>query len=88
MTAFFAFPLLIGLCFVPAGVAENYSILRDTEQGRIEGEKEVVDGEEIAIFRGVPFAQAPIRDLRFKVQLRITEFFNTKNIVVESCGIS
>uniref|UniRef100_A0A914XL27 Carboxylesterase type B domain-containing protein n=1 Tax=Plectus sambesii TaxID=2011161 RepID=A0A914XL27_9BILA len=54
------------LLLINAVTSENDSILRDTKQGRIEGETEVIDGQQIAIFRGIPYAQAPVRGLRFK----------------------
>ena len=43
----------------------------DTKLGRICGRKEIVDGKEANIFLGIPYAEPPLADLRFKKPIPI-----------------
>lgn len=56
---FAVLPMLFGSCTTAPSLPENQA---QTQQGIVEGE--LVDG--IVIYRGVPFAAAPVGDLRWK----------------------
>lgn len=66
------FQLLLLLFYVAMGEAmkdASEDVFADTEYGRLAGfrAKTAIDGKEVSVFLGVPFAKPPINELRFEV---------------------
>lgn len=49
--------------------AENESSIVETESGRVRGKKNytLIDSKAFYAFKGIPYARAPVDELRFKV---------------------
>lgn len=61
--------LLLALLQLGAGEQPGPSVVAETALGRLEGERVVLveGGWEWKVFRGIPYALPPLRELRFRV---------------------
>lgn len=60
--------LLVVLVFAYGGLADQYKIV-DTDNGKVRGIKSIslLKGDQYYAFKGIPYAQPPLGDRRFKV---------------------
>ena len=52
----------------------NDSVSVNIKLGQINGKKEIIDGREINTYLGIPYAEPPVKDLRFKKPLPVKQW--------------
>jgi len=68
-----SFILVLFLLEIIINIKAN-EISVEIKNGRINGKKETIDGKDLNIFLGIPYAEPPIGDLRFKKPLPVKQW--------------